>query len=135
MVRLRRDQASQRPRRLGRLRYDRHMAYDRDLADRIRRLVAGESDVTEQKMFGGLAFLVRGNMAIAASGHGGAMVRVDPAQSDALIATTHAQLVEMRGREMPGWLRLDSARLGSESELARWVELGTTFARSLPAKR
>jgi len=111
------------------------MAYDLALADRIRRLVAGESDVTEQKMFGGLAFLVRGNMAIAASGQGGAMVRVDPAQSDELIATTPAHLVEMRGREMPGWLRIDSAHLGSEPELARWVELGTTYARSLPAKR
>ena len=111
------------------------MAYDRDLADRIRRLVAGESDVTEQRMFGGLAFLVRGNMAIAASGQGGAMVRVDPAQSDTLIATTQARLVEMRRREMPGWLRIDPAHHGSEPELARWVELGTTFARSMPAKR
>src|SRR3974377_1216648 len=83
-------------------------------------------------MFGGLAFLVRGNMAIVASGQGGAMVRVDPAQSDELIATTHARLVEMLGRQMPGWLRIDSARLGSEPELARWVELGTRYARSLP---
>ena len=111
------------------------MAYDRDLADRIRRLVAGESDVTEQRMFGGLAFLVRGNMAIAASGQGGAMVRVDPAQSDELIATTQARLVEMRGREMPGWLRIDSAQLGCVPELSRWVDLGTTYARSLPARR
>jgi TfoX/Sxy family transcriptional regulator of competence genes len=111
------------------------MAYDRDLADRIRRLVAAKSDVTERKMFGGLAFLVGGNMAIAASGQGGAMGRVDPAQADTLIATTQARLVEMRGREMPGWLRIDSAHLDSEPELARWVDLGTTYARSLPAKR
>jgi TfoX/Sxy family transcriptional regulator of competence genes len=111
------------------------MAYDEELADRIRELVAGESDLTEQKMFGGLAFLVGGNMAVAASGQGGVLVRVDPAESDALVATTTARLMEMRGRQMPGWLRVGPEDLRTNSQLAKWVELGTTYARSLPAKR
>jgi TfoX/Sxy family transcriptional regulator of competence genes len=111
------------------------MAYDEELADRIRELVAGESDLTEQKMFGGLGFLIGGNMAVAASGQGGVLVRVDPAESDALVATTSARLMEMRGRQMPGWLRVGPDDLRTEGQLARWVELGTTYARSLPAKR
>ena len=111
------------------------MAYDEDLADRIRELVAGERGLSEKKMFGGLAFLVGGNMAIAASGQGGLLVRVDPEQSDELVATTAARTAEMRGREMPGWLRVDTAAVRTPGELARWVELGTTYARSLPAKR
>jgi TfoX/Sxy family transcriptional regulator of competence genes len=111
------------------------VAYDEDLADRIRELVAGEAGLTEKKMFGGLAFLIGGNMAVAASGGGGVMVRVDPAMSDALVAKTGARLVEMRGREMRGWLRVDAGRVRRGSELATWVELGTTYARALPAKR
>jgi TfoX N-terminal domain len=111
------------------------MAYDEELADRIRELVGGEPGLTEQKMFGGLAFLIGGNMAVAASGHGGALVRVDPARSDELVATTNAQLMEMGGRRMRGWLRVGPEDLRSERELARWVELGTAYARSLPAKR
>ena len=111
------------------------MAYDENLADRIRQLVAGESDLTEQKMFGGLAFLIGGNMAVAASGQGGLLVRVDPTQSDALVATTGARLMEMGGRRMPGWLRVGWEDLRTEGQLAKWVELGTTYARSLPAKR
>ncbi len=111
------------------------MAYDEDLADRIRELVVGESDLTEKKMFGGLAFLIGGNMAVAASGQGGVLVRVDPAQSDTLVATTNARVMEMRGRSMQGWLRVDPEHLGTKRQLAKWVELGTTYARSLPAKR
>jgi hypothetical protein len=111
------------------------MAYDENLAGRIRELVADASDLTEQKMFGGLAFLVGGNMAVAASGQGGVLVRVDPAESDALVATTSARLMEMRGRQMPGWLRVGPEDLRTEGQLARWVELGTSYARSLPAKR
>jgi len=110
------------------------VAYDEELATRIRDLVAGESGLTEKKMFGGLAFLIGGNMAVAASGQGGVLVRVDPAQSDNLVATTNARLMEMRGRSMPGWLRVDPDDLRTERQLARWVELGTTYARSLPAK-
>jgi TfoX/Sxy family transcriptional regulator of competence genes len=111
------------------------MAYDEELAERIRELVAGESNLTEQKMFGGLAFLIGGNMAVAASGQGGVLVRIDPAESDALVATTNARLMEMGGRQMPGWLRVDPEDLRTEGQLAKWVELGTTYARSLPAKR
>jgi hypothetical protein len=107
------------------------MAYDEDLADRIRELVTGEADLTEQKMFGGLAFLIGGNMAVAASGQGGVLVRIDPA----LVATTSAHLMEMRGRQMPGWLRVGPEDLRTKRQLAKWVELGTTYARSLSAKR
>jgi TfoX/Sxy family transcriptional regulator of competence genes len=111
------------------------MAYDEDLAERIRELIAAEPGLTEQKMFGGLAFLVGGNMAVAASGQGGLLVRVDPAESDRLVATTTAQPMEMRGRPMAGWLRVDAAHLRTKPQLAKWVELGTAYARSLPAKR
>jgi hypothetical protein len=111
------------------------MTYDEDLADRIRELIAGEADLTEQKMFGGLAFLIGGNMAVAASGQGGALVRVDPARSDALVATTNARPMEMRGRQMQGWLRVDPEDVGTRRQLAKWVELGVSYARSLPAKR
>ena len=85
-------------------------------------------------MFGGLAFLIGGNMAVAASGQGGLLVRVDPAQSDALVADSHAHPMEMRGKPMAGWLRVDAAHVGTPSELAEWVERGTAFARSLPPK-
>ena len=110
------------------------MAYDEVLASRIRELLADERDLTEKKMFGGLAFLVGGNMAVAASGQGGALVRVDPDQSDGLVAKTNARPMEMRGREMRGWLRVDSEDLRTRRQLAKWVELGATFARSLPRK-
>ena len=111
------------------------MAYDEELADRIRELVGGEPGLTEQKMFGGLAFLIGGNMAVAASGQGGMLVRVDPAESDALLATTNARPMEMRGRQMLGWLRVGPDDVRTRRQLARWVELGTSYARSLPAKR
>src|SRR3954447_2869134 len=110
------------------------MAYDEKVADRIRELVAGEPGVTEKKMFGGLAFLVGGNMAISASGQGGILVRVDPAQSDALVAKSNAHVAVMRGREMAGWLRIDAEHVRTKRDLARWVERGVAFARSLPPK-
>ncbi len=110
------------------------MAYDEDLADRIRELVAGEERLTEQKMFGGLAFLVGGNMAVAASGQGGILVRVDPAASDKLLSTTKAQPMVMRGRSMDGWLRVDAQDVRQKRQLATWVERGVTYARSLPPK-
>jgi len=115
--------------------YDRAVAYDEELAERIRELVAGEAELAEQKMFGGLAFLIGGNMAVAASGEGGLLVRADPEQSDALVATTNARRMEMRGRQMRGWLRVDAEDVRTEPELARWVELGASYVRSLPAKR
>ncbi|MBA3331991.1 MAG: TfoX/Sxy family protein [Actinobacteria bacterium] len=111
------------------------MAYDETLAAQIRELTSGEPGLTEKKMFGGLAFLISGNMAVAASGQGGIMVRVDPAESDALVQKTNAQFFVMRGRPMRGWLRVDPEHLRVRRELARWVELGTTYARSLPVKR
>jgi TfoX/Sxy family transcriptional regulator of competence genes len=111
------------------------MAYDEDLADGIRALLASDPDVTEQKMFGGLAFLIGGNMAVAASGQGGVLVRVDPAESDTLVATTNASLMEMRGRTMRGWLRVDAEDVGRQAELAEWVNRGAAYARSLPAKQ
>jgi TfoX/Sxy family transcriptional regulator of competence genes len=94
------------------------MPYDEELAARIREFVADQAGVTEKKMFGGLAFLVGGNMAVAASGRGGLMVRVDPAESDALVDKTAARMVEMRGRLMPGWLRLASEDLRTKRQLA-----------------
>jgi TfoX/Sxy family transcriptional regulator of competence genes len=111
------------------------MAYDEELAHRIRELVGDQPALSEQKMFGGLAFLIGGNMAIAASGQGGVLVRADPEQSDELVETTPASVMEMRGREMRGWLRVAAEDVRSNDELARWVELGTSYARSLPAKK
>ena len=110
------------------------MAYDEDLAERIRELVCDESDLAEKKMFGGLAFLIGGNMAVAASGQGGLMVRVDPAKGDKLIATTSARPMEMRGRPMSGWLRVDTDDVRLKRQLAKWVTLGVTYAGSLPRK-
>jgi len=110
------------------------MAYDEDLADRIRELIGGEPDVAEQRMFGGLAFLIGGNMSVAASGQGGLMVRVDPDETEALLAEPHARPLEMRGREMRGWLRVDPEGVRTAGELAPWVERGVSYARSLPPK-
>ena len=110
------------------------MGYDEELADRIRELLGGGADLAEKKMFGGLAFLIGGNMAVAASGHGGVLVRVDPAQSASLIATTNARLMEMRGRRLDGWLRVDADDVRTKRQLAKWVAIGATYARSLPGK-
>ena len=110
------------------------MPYDEELAGRIRELVACEPGLTERKMFGGLAFLVGGNMAVAASGQGGLLVRVDPVMSDALVAGSNARPMEMRGRQMAGWLRVDADDVRTDAALAGWVGRGTGYARSLPAK-
>jgi TfoX/Sxy family transcriptional regulator of competence genes len=110
------------------------MAYDEELADRIRELIGGEADLTEKKMFGGLAFLVAGNMAIGASGQGGLLVRVDPDEGESLVETTAARPMEMRGREMTGWLRVEADDVRTRDALAEWVARGTAYARSLPAK-
>jgi hypothetical protein len=111
------------------------MAYDQELAERIRQLIGSDPNLAEKQMFGGLAFLISGNMAIAASSGGGAMVRVDPQQSDALVAATTASVVEMRGRPMPGWLDVTADDLRADDDLAAWVQRGTDYARSLPPKR
>ncbi len=110
------------------------MAYDHELADRIRELIAGEQGAAEQRMFGGLAFLINGNMSVAASRQGGLLVRMDPEEADALIDDDHVRPMVMRGREMRGWLRVDAAAVGTSSRLERWVARGVSYARSLPAK-
>ena len=111
------------------------MAYDEALAERIRELVAGERGITEKKMFGGLAFLLHGNMSVAASGQGGLLVRVHPDESDALAKKPGASLMEMRGREMPGWMRVEADAVRTKKQLSTWVDRGVSFARSLPPKR
>jgi len=110
------------------------MAFDEALAQRIRDLIGPDPELTEQKMFGGLSFLIHGRMAISASGHGGIMLHVDHERGDELVATTPAVLAVMRGREMPGWLRVSADHLGTDDELSPWVELGIEHARSLPPK-
>ncbi|HEY3578745.1 MAG TPA: TfoX/Sxy family protein [Gaiellaceae bacterium] len=110
------------------------MAYDQELAARIRAHVGDRPGLTEQKMFGGLAFLIGGNMAIAASGQGGILVRVDPGESDELIAATPAEPMEMRGRSMRGWLRVAGADVAENAALGEWVARGTAYAGSLPPK-
>ena len=111
------------------------MAYDEDLAGRIRELIAGEAGVTEQRMFGGLAFLVAGHMSVAASGQGGLMARVEPDATSALLAKPHVQPFEMRGREMRGWLRVEADGVRTKRQLEPWVRRGVAYARSLPPKR
>jgi TfoX/Sxy family transcriptional regulator of competence genes len=110
------------------------MTYDDDLADRLREQLAGEPGVSEQRMFGGLAFLVHGHMAVAASGQGGLLVRVDPSAAESLLADPRVSPMVMRGREMRGWLRVEAAAVAEPDELATWVSRGTSYARSLPPK-
>ncbi|HET9729554.1 MAG TPA: TfoX/Sxy family protein [Acidimicrobiia bacterium] len=111
------------------------MAYDEELADRIRAMVSAERGVTEKKMFGGLAFLVNGNMAVAASGQGGLLVRVDPDETERRVHKTPARRFEMRGREMDGWLRVDGKDAHTKRQLESWVKRGVAYARALPKKK
>ena len=114
------------------------MAYDEDLADRIRvavgRSVNATGLVTEKRMFGGLAFLLGGHMAIVASGQGGVMVRVDPGHTESLLEEPHTGPMVMRGREMDGWLRVEATGVQADEDLRRWVEVGLTRAGSLTPK-
>ena len=110
------------------------MAYDEDLAERIRRAVQDVQGVTEKRMFGGLAFLVNGHMAVSASGQGGLLLRVDPAETDRVVGEEGVTRFEMRGRAMDGWVRVDPAVTASDRELSRWVEVGVAYAASLPPK-
>jgi TfoX/Sxy family transcriptional regulator of competence genes len=110
------------------------MAYDEDLANRIRELVSSERGVSEQRMFGGLAFLVNGNMSVSASGQGGLLLRIDPAETDVLLRRPYASPFQMRGRVMQGWLRVDPEGVRTKRQLERWVARGVAYARSLPAK-
>ena len=107
------------------------MAYDEGLADRIRDLLLDEPDLTEMKMFGGLAFLIHGNMAVAASGQGGLLVRADPKKA----TPKGAEPMVMRGRPMDGWLRVSEQRVGTKAQLAKWTRLGAAYARDLPPKK
>ncbi|KRE55723.1 TfoX/Sxy family protein [Phycicoccus sp. Soil748] len=110
------------------------MGYDEGVAQRIRELVQGELDVTEKRMFGGLAFLVNGNMSVAASGSGGLLVRLDPEDADPLLDGSVVTPMEMRGSPMRGWLRVTEAGYATDDQLRGWVERSVDFARSLPHK-
>jgi TfoX N-terminal domain len=110
------------------------MAYDVELADRIREVVRAEPGLSEKRMFGGLAFLVNGNMAVSASSRGGLLLRVDPARTESLVDGEHVRRFEMRGREMDGWLDVDVEAVPTDDDLQRWVDHGLTYARSLPPK-
>ena len=110
------------------------MAYDEELADRVREVVGSEVGLTEKRMFGGLAFLIDGNMAVGVSGQGGLMARVHPDETEALMGRPHARTFEMRGREMKGWLRVDPAGVRTKRQLEPWVRRGVAYARSLPSK-
>ena len=110
------------------------MAYDEDLANRLRELLASESGVAEMRMFGGLAFLIGGHMAVSASGQGGLLLRCDPEETDELLAKPHASPFVMRGRAMEGWLRVEPEGVGTKRQLERWVARGVAYARSLPPK-
>ena len=111
------------------------MAYDEHLASRVRALLEHDDGLTEKKMFGGLAFLIGGNMAVAVSGQGGLLVRADPAASDDLFAPPGVRPMEMRGRQMQGWLRVDDEAVRTKRQLEQWVRIGARYAASLPPKR
>lgn len=108
------------------------MAYDLELADRLRELLAGEPDITQQRMFGGLAFLVNGHLAVAAGNRGGLMLRVDPEQAEALLVDRRATRFVMQGRELRGWLRVEVDASATDEELDGWVRHGVAYAGSLP---
>jgi TfoX/Sxy family transcriptional regulator of competence genes len=110
------------------------MAYDEDLANRIRALVADEAGVVEKRMFGGLAFLIGGHMSVSVSGQGGLLVRVEPEQTESLLAKPHAEPFVMRGRAMEGWLRVEAEGVKTKRELERWVARRVAYAHSLPPK-
>jgi TfoX/Sxy family transcriptional regulator of competence genes len=110
------------------------MAYDEDLAHRVRELIADETGLTEKRMFGGLAFLIGGHMSVSVSGRGGLMLRVEPEETDALLAKSHTSPMVMRGREMQGWLRVEAEGVRTKRQLERWVQRGISYARSLPPK-
>lgn len=110
------------------------MAHDEDLANRVRALLAAQNGVSERRMFGGLAFLIDGNLCVSVSGRGGLLVRCDPRETAALLGKPHANPFEMRGRVMEGWLRVDAEGLQNRRQLERWVARAVTFARSLAPK-
>lgn len=110
------------------------MAYDEEFAERLRAVLAAEPGLTEQRMFGGLAFLLGGHMAVAAIGQGGMMLRVDPETSSALIEHDGVEPMEMHGRSMAGWLQVEPETVATDEALADWVAHGVRFVRALPPK-
>jgi len=110
------------------------VAYDEELAERVRLTLAGEPDLSEKKMFGGLAFLVGGHLAVSASGQGGLLLRCDPEATETLVLQPHVERFVMRGRAMDGWLHVGDEAVGDEADLQRWVDVGLGYARSLPAR-
>jgi len=110
------------------------MAYDEILANRLREALSGQPKLTEKAMFGGLAFLINGNMSVAASGQGGLLLRIDPTEAERFSGEPHASRAVMGGREMDGWLRIDEAALDDEATFTRWVERGIARSRALPPK-
>lgn len=110
------------------------MGYDEDLANRIRELLGSEPGVDEKRMFGGLAFLINGNMSVAVSGQGGLLVRVPPQDTDKLIERAHVSPMVMAGREARGWLRVEAAGVQTKRQLHSWVNRGVGYASSLPPK-
>jgi TfoX/Sxy family transcriptional regulator of competence genes len=110
------------------------MAYDEELANRVRSLVGGEAGLTEQRMFGGLAMLLHGNMAVAVRGRGGLLVRADPEESERWLAEPGVSFMEMRGRSMAGWVQVEAAACEKAADLKRWVRRGVSYAQSLPPK-
>jgi TfoX/Sxy family transcriptional regulator of competence genes len=110
------------------------MAYDEDLANRLRELLSDEDAITEKKMFGGLAFLLNGNMSVSASRNGGLLARIDPADTDAALARPHVELMKMGGRTMDGWITVAPDGLKTKRELASWVKRSVAFAKTLPPK-
>jgi TfoX/Sxy family transcriptional regulator of competence genes len=110
------------------------VAYDEDLAHRIRELLEGEQAVTERKMFGGLGFMIAGHLAVAASHTGGLLVRIAPEDADQALADPHASQMRMRQREPEGWLRVDPAGLRTKRQLSRWLDQSLSFVRTLPPK-
>lgn len=110
------------------------MAYDEQLAERIRDLLLGEPGTTERKMFGGLGFMIEGHMAVAAASSGNLMVRADPADAEAWTDGEHVNPMVMRGRETRGWLLVDAEGLDSDDVLELWVGRGVAYVQTLPAK-
>jgi hypothetical protein len=111
------------------------MAFEEELANRLREVLQDEKDLTEKRMFGGLAFLINGNMAVSASGQGGLLLRVEPAETQVLASRPHTHRFVMRQREMDGWLRIEDEGLRTKRQLERWVKIGVSYARSLPPKK
>lgn len=110
------------------------MAYDEDLASRLREALAGEDAITEKRMFGGLAFLLHGNMSLSASGRGGLLVRVDPASTDECLALPHAKLMEMGGRTMEGWIAVAAEGCADDAAFQNWVARSLAYVKTLPPK-